>query len=372
MTAPKALVIGGTGPTGPFVVEGLAQRGYQVTILHGGQHEIEFGVPGVAHIHADPHFAETLEPVVAGLTFDLVVAQYGRLRVIADTFAHKTERFIGIGAATAFYALPDDPRWGPYGRPAINPDTCNLFLTGPEQGKLAYRMAQTVEHVLAHHAAGSFSATYVGYPNNYGPRQPGPLEWCVVRRVLDRRTPFIIADNGMKLESRIHTENAARAVLLVVDNPDIAAGKRYTVSDRDVYSIKQRVEFIADYLGHEFELIDMPWDTGWPCHPFYRHIRRHSVVESQLIRQELGYTDPVPMDVAMRRTIDWIIANKPEPGSELEQQIGDPFAYDKEDELIKRWQGAMATLSDIESPLPSEHRHFYRHPKVPGEKWTRP
>jgi nucleoside-diphosphate-sugar epimerase len=372
MTAPKALVIGGTGPTGPFVVEGLAQRGYQVTILHGGQHEIEFAVPGVAHIHADPHFAETLEPAVAGLTFDLVVAQYGRLRVIADTFAHKTERLIGIGAATAFYALPDDPRWGPYGRPAIIPDTCNLFLTGPEQGKLAYRMAQTVEHVLAHHAAGSYSATYVGYPNNYGPRQPGPLEWCVVRRVLDKRTPFIIADNGMKLESRIHTENAARAVLLVVDNPDIAAGKRYTVCDRDVYSIKQRVEFIADYLGHEFEFVDMPWDTGWPCHPFYRHIRRHSVVESQLIRQELGYTDPVPMDLGMQRTVDWIMANKPEPGGELEQQIGDPFAYDKEDELIKRWQGATATLSDIESPLPSEHRHFYRHPKVPGEKWTRP
>ena len=193
-----------------------------------------------------------------------------------------------------------------------------------------------------------------------------------MRRVLDKRTPFIIADNGMKLESRIHTENAARAVLLVVDNPDIAAGKRYTVCDRDVYSIKQRVEFIAGYLRS--------WNLSsstCPGIPAGRATRstgtvRHSVVESQLIRQELGLHDPVPMDLGMRRTVDWIMANKPEPGGELEQQIGDPFAYDKEDELIKRWQGATATLSDIESPLPSEHRHFYRHPKVPGEKWTRP
>ena len=46
--------------------------------------------------------------------------------------------------------------------------------------------------------------------------------------------------------------------------------------------------------------------------------------------------------------------------------------YDTEDELIKRWQGALQSLSDIESPLPSEHRHFYRHPKAPGEKWVRP
>lgn len=369
MTAQQALVIGGTGPTGPFVVEGLVQRGFQVTILHGGQHETEFTVPDVAHIHADPHFAETLEPAVAGRSFDLVVAQYGRLRVIADVFAHKTERFIGIGAATAFYALPDDPRWGPFGRPAIIPDTSSLLLTTPEHGKLRYRMAETIEHVLGHHASGSFSATYVGYPNNYGPRQPGPMEWSVVRRVLDKRTPFIIADNGMKLESRIHTENAAQAVLLIVDHPGIAAGKRYTVCDRDVYSIRRRIEFIADYLGHEFEFVDMPWDIGWPCHPIYRHNRQHSLVESLLIRKDLGYTDPVPTHIGMRRTIDWIMTNRPEPGGEVEQQIGDPFAYEQEDELIRRWQDAKRSLSDIKSPLPSEQRHFYRHPKVPGEKW---
>jgi nucleoside-diphosphate-sugar epimerase len=34
----KALVIGGTGPTGPYVVEGLLQRDYEVTIMHGGFH----------------------------------------------------------------------------------------------------------------------------------------------------------------------------------------------------------------------------------------------------------------------------------------------------------------------------------------------
>ena len=37
---PRALVIGGTGPTGPFVVGGLLERGYDVTILHTGHHEI--------------------------------------------------------------------------------------------------------------------------------------------------------------------------------------------------------------------------------------------------------------------------------------------------------------------------------------------
>ncbi len=32
----QVLVIGGTGPTGPHVVNGLIERGFTVTILHTG------------------------------------------------------------------------------------------------------------------------------------------------------------------------------------------------------------------------------------------------------------------------------------------------------------------------------------------------
>ena len=49
-----ALVIGGTGPTGPYVVNGLLDRGFQVTILHTGRHETDLIGPEVEHIHTDP------------------------------------------------------------------------------------------------------------------------------------------------------------------------------------------------------------------------------------------------------------------------------------------------------------------------------
>ena len=51
----KALVIGGTGPTGPFVVDGLLKRGYDVTILHRGTHETDI-LPDAEHLHGDAHF----------------------------------------------------------------------------------------------------------------------------------------------------------------------------------------------------------------------------------------------------------------------------------------------------------------------------
>ena len=92
----KALVIGGTGPTGPFVVEGLLQRGYEVAILHRGTHETDLP-PEVEHIHCDPHFVETLEQGLGSRQFDLIVAMYGRIRYVAQVVRGHTPRLIAIG-----------------------------------------------------------------------------------------------------------------------------------------------------------------------------------------------------------------------------------------------------------------------------------
>src|SRR5680860_437399 len=115
MARPTALVIGGTGPTGPYVVEGLHHRGFDVTILHGGQHEVEFAVPDVRHIDVDPPLSETLEAGSGAATYDLVVAQYGRLLIISDVFKGRTERLVAIGGATALFAGDEDERWGATG-----------------------------------------------------------------------------------------------------------------------------------------------------------------------------------------------------------------------------------------------------------------
>ena len=87
----KALVIGGTGPSGPHIVNGLISRGYDVSVLHGGQHEIIFDEE-IEHIHVDPHFQETLESGLVNRTFDLTIATYGRIRIAAEGGKGKPER----------------------------------------------------------------------------------------------------------------------------------------------------------------------------------------------------------------------------------------------------------------------------------------
>ena len=101
----NVLVIGGTGPTGPYVVNGLLERGHKVTILHRGTHEVEFIEP-VEHLHGDPHFKETLEETLGNRTFDLVVGMYGRTRYVTEVIKGRTPRFIAIGAYCYKDGLP--------------------------------------------------------------------------------------------------------------------------------------------------------------------------------------------------------------------------------------------------------------------------
>lgn len=367
----SALVVGGTGPTGPAVVDGLLARGYDVTILHGGLHELAELPASVPHVHADPHFAETLGEALAGRTFDLVVAQYGRLRVIVDVLRGRAGRLIAIGAATGMAAGPGHPGWGRLGRPALlTEDRIVPADDETHSRKIAVRMAQAQEMLFAAHADGAFSATYLGYPVLYGARQPGPQDWSIIRRALDGRRTMVIADGGLKLETRGYTANVARSVLLAADRPDVAAGKSYIVSDEHTYSMRQRIDFVASVVGHTFEYVDLPWDLARPCHPLWRYERGHRLSDSALIRAELGYTDEVPAADALAASVEWLLAHPLPPGGEMEDQLGDPFDYAAEDRLVEAAGRLCGELGGLEYALPG-YAHQYRHPKAPDEGWKR-
>ena len=368
--AKTALVVGGTGPTGPFVVDGLIDRGWEVTVLHGGFHEVDFKRE-IEHIHADVHFRETFEPALGARRWDLVVLGYGRLKLAVEVLRGRCDRLVALGGATGTAAAPDDPRWGPMGPPVSFDEAGTVAETDGTRNPFGFRMAQAEQALFDAHRAGHFDATYVGFPIVYGPRQPGPHDWSIVRRALDGRRRLVIADGGLKVESRCYAENAAHAVLLAIDRPDVARGRKFTVSDEHLYTMRQRIEAIARHLGHEFELVDMPYELAAPCHVLWRRERTHRVRDTRLIRDVLGYRDAVTADEAIRRTVEWLLANRPEPGGEAERQLGDPFDYAREDALIDRWLAWRAQLPAPDYPLPPP-AHMYRHPSRPNEPWTRP
>lgn len=355
----RCLVIGGTGPTGPFIVHGLRDRGYEVSILHRGNHE----PPEVAdfeHIHGDPNFAETLTDALGDRTFDLVVATYGRVRLLPTVLRGRTDRLITVGGT----AYRDNAS-----RPAdeITPRyTENKIVRRIVEAELALREGQE---------NGYYRLTHFRYPNLYGPRQLAPREWSIIRRIRDGRRRLPVLDHGLTLESRAYVQNAAHAVLLAVDKPEASAGQFYNVADTYTPCDGDRVLAIAAHLGVEVELVNFPADAGAPAYywgvgrdlSFSRENRapgtRHKLLDVSKMQRELGYTDLLGFTEATARTVDFYLDNPCTPAEEA--QIGDPFDYAAEDTFLAELDAFVARAKAI--PFEGvEYVHQYEHPRAPS------
>jgi nucleoside-diphosphate-sugar epimerase len=357
----NALIIGGTGPSGPFLVNGLRDRGYTVAILHRGTHEIPEIGPDVEHLHADPHFRETIDPAIAGRTFDVVIATYGRIRVVAEAFAGKTGQFIGIGGVPAYRGYFDPLVNFPTGLPIPVPEDAPTVQTEAEQ-RFSYLIASTEQAVLAAHPRG---AVY-RYPYVYGPYQLIPREWCVIRRILDRRPFMILSEGGLVLMTHGYAGNLAHAVLLAVDHPEAASGQIYNCGDDRQFSIRQVVEIIADEMNHPLEIISLPAEVAYPARGVSLEITaHHKLMDLHKIKQQLGYSDPLPPEEAIRRTARWYLENQPERGGEIEQRLQDPFDYESEDQLAAIYRDAAQRASSFRREM-VRTPHPYPHPKAPN------
>lgn len=365
----KALVIGGTGPSGPHTVNGLIERGFEVTVLHGGQHEVEFVQP-VEHIHTDPHFAETLAPALEGRSFDVVIATYGRMRIIADVLKGKTTRFIGVGGS-AVYAHHDDPRWGPLGPPVLVPED-SPRQDDPAGPKFNHLMWVTEEAVMRGHREGHYNATYFRYAMLYGANAPANPDWSIVRRIIDGRKRLIIAANGV-LKRRGYARNMAHALLLAVDKPSESSGQIYNIRDAQQHTERQYVKCIAAHLGHDCEIVEVPPALALRVYKGGTSSPREWTMEYDIgkITTQLGYRDVISPARALAESVDWLMANRPEPGGELERQLGDPFAYAAEDAMLDAYRAGYAAADAVKFPE-MQLGHMYRHPKQPGESWAPP
>jgi nucleoside-diphosphate-sugar epimerase len=357
----NALIIGGTGPSGPFLVQGLLERGFEVTILHRGTHEIPEIPPGIEHIHTDPHFRETLDPAIGGRTFDVVIATYGRIRVIAEAFAGKAGQFIGIGGVPSYRGYFNPSANFPAGLPIPVPETAPTVESEAEH-RFSYLIASTEQAILAAHPRGAVFR----YPYVYGPYQLLPREWCVIRRALDKRPFIILSEGGLTLMTHGYAGNLAHAVLLAVDRPEAAAGQIYNCGDDRQYSVRQVVEIIADEMQHKFEIVSLPAEVAYPARGISLEITpQHKLMDLHKIKQELGYSDVLAPEEALRRTARWYLEHQPERGGELEQRLQDSFDYETEDKLAAIYRDAATRAREFHREV-VRTPHPYPHPKEPG------
>jgi len=369
--AGTALVVGGTGPTGPHIVSGLVARGYETTIFHRGTHELD-ELPPVEHVHGDPHHPETIRQALGTRGFDVVVAAYGRIRHLADVLAGRCDQFISIGGIPVYRGYWEPQTAIPSGMKLLaSEDSAVVDRVGEEPAvtlRMSWLIRQTEIAVMEHHRRGSFRATHYRYPSIYGPRQLAVTDWAVIRRVLDGRRRMIVSDGGHSIFSRQAAQNAAHAVLLAVENQQDAAGEIFNCADDEQFTQRQWIELTAAEMGVTLEIVSLPDRHCGPARAAFPLQREsgHALIDTGKIRRLLGYRDLVAPREALARAIRWYVARADELRASKEVFLVDPFDYEREDRLIEAWERAFAEVERAVPFVLAEPHHPYPHPKQAG------
>lgn len=364
----RALVVGGTGPTGPHILQGLLDRGYETAIFHRGTHEPP-DLPEVEHIHGDPHFEETIAEALDGREFDLVVAMYGRIRFIADYFANRCERFIAVGGIPVYRGLMEPATNHPFGLkvPTVETDALMSEASESRASKFGNLIYQTEKHVLDMGKSGAFSSTYFRYPAIYGPRQPNPMDWSVIKRVLDGRTRMILPEGGLMITSRCAARNAAQYLLLAVDQAENSDNQVYNCVDADQYTMRQWMELVSGFAGRKLEMFSLPKELSAPAEPLTRlmDVRSHCLLSGDKARAELGYRDVISAAQALEENVRWYLDNP--VTTETHPNYPDAFDYPAEDRLMAAYTESLEAIKTAAPFKRPEYYHSYAHPKTPGQ-----
>lgn len=369
------LLIGGGGPSGPLIVNGLLARGCEVSVLNTGRHPAEYDGP-VERIIADPNFLEPVQDAVRGRRFDTVIASYGRLRFIAEAVAGRTEHFIGV--TSTFYPGWIDPpaTLRPASESGAARDWSVTYLDEggampPETpldpvGKFGQRVVETDTAIQWAHRRGDFIATVLRYPRVYGPRQPGAPEWSIIRRLLDGRTRLIVPEGGFLLQSLLYAGNAARIVLAAVSDRNASGGQVFNCADPEPVTHRKWIRLIAQAMGRQVDLVSAPAALARPAWPYARWpltVGHHILDTSSLAR--LDYA-PVPPASALKQTVEWYLEDPARRGSAVEPQLRDTFSYELEDRLMALLDRARSEIESLDFPE-FDMSHYYAHPKQAGK-----
>jgi nucleoside-diphosphate-sugar epimerase len=359
------LVIGGTGPTGPHLIEGLLGRGYETTVLHRGVHEPP-ELPDVPHIHADPHFAETLTEAVGDRRWDVVLATYGRIKLVGEVLSKHCDHLVAITGVPLYrgFVEPDGAR--PYGMQLLAGEDSPKADEVEHPSKFGSMILGAERSVFAAGAAAGIAVSSVRYPQIYGPRNIVPWEWAVLKRIADGRRQMILPDDGLWIISRCAAQNAAEVVLRIVDRREVSAGQAYNCADDVQYTLRQWAELVSDLAGGDLEFVGIPslLAPSAMAEWLAPGSRPHMVVSTQKARDELGYRDVVQPLVALEQTVAWL---QQHPVTKADYPMYPArFDYEFEDRLIASWARAVDQVqAEAPDELP-ELAHPMPHPKAPS------
>jgi nucleoside-diphosphate-sugar epimerase len=321
----RILVIGGTNFMGPLVVHALSEQGHEITLFHRGQTQTDLPY-GVKEILGDRRSlnekAVELQRLAPEVVLDMIPDIEQDALDVTRTFSGTAHRLVAISSQDVYRAFGrvNGKETGPVESLPIteeSPLRQNLY---PYRGVTLRNQDEPqkwqddydkilVERVVMGDA--NLPGTILRLPMVYGPGDYQHRLYSYLKRMDDKR-PAILLDEAEAQWRWTHeyVENVADAIALAVTDQR-SAGQIYNIGEPFTFTMTEWVALIGKIAGWQGRVVTVP--HGRLPEPLRWDINAEQdiVVDSSRIRRELGYTERVDVEEALRRTIAWERENPP-------------------------------------------------------------
>jgi len=317
----KILVIGGTNFIGPPVVRQLCAMGCEVTVFSRGKTQANLPA-GVNYIRGDrTHLAEMkseFERLAAQVVLDMIPYTEQDALTIMQTFKGIAQRVVAISSMDVYRAydvlLGKESSVVPVPLTEDSPLRQQLYPYWGLPEMPLDRMADDYEKILVERLVmgnPNLPGTILRLPMVYGPKDPLHRLFPYIKRMDDRRPAIVLEESIAQWRGAYgYVENVAYAIALAVKN-EWAKGRIYHVADAEVVSEAERISRVGQVAGWQGKVVTVPKAYIPAEQQLSLNTEQHWFVDTTRIRKELGYNEVVPLNEALRRTIEWHRTNPP-------------------------------------------------------------
>ena len=314
----RILLIGGNGFIGRFVAAALQQQGHTLAVFHRGTTAVPSGVD---QILGDRHQISTrtqeLRRFAPEVVIDFVISSGAQAEELMNLFRGVARRVVMLSSIDVYRAIgiSHGTESGPLQEVPLTEDSelrCSLHPYAPESLRSMRQIYPWVtddyDKIPAERAVMNgegLPGTVLRLPMVYGPGDRQHRFYPVVKRVDDGRRHIIFAGTLAAWRApRGYVENVAAAIALAATD-DRAAGRVYNVCEEPAFSELQWAQKIAGEMGWQGEFVVLPVERTPPHLLRPGNAAQHWAASSARIRHELAYKEPIAIEEAIRRTIEW-------------------------------------------------------------------
>ncbi len=329
----KILIIGGTNFIGPFVVRHLVSMGHDVTLFHRSKTKAKLPEK-VHHIFGErsqfDDFKSEFEKLSPDVVVDMICYTESDARILIKAFKGITQRVVTISSIDVYraYGVVLGKESG-FEEVPLTEDSAKRSSLYPfkDMPQRALNTPADYEKIMVERVIMSNSdlpGTIVRLPMVYGENDPLNRLFPYLKRMDDSRDAIVLLDSIAKWRGSYgYVENIGYAIALAVTNQR-AKNRIYHVAEPETLSEEERITKIGEIVGWKGKVVSLSKDkfpSGWNL-PL--NAEQNWFVDSTRIRQELGYKEIVPIEEALKRTIEW---ERNHPSTQMQQLIA-PWLLD--------------------------------------------